>query len=297
MTRAQREARVTLLVELAHEIVDDAIATHQGNRRIVATALLYSGGNDSTVLAHMFRHRATTAIHANTGIGVEKTREFVRATCSAWGIPLIERHPPVGGSYRDLVLSHGFPGPGQHFKMYQRLKERCLEQAKAELISNPYRERVVFLAGRRRAESSRRAAVPMHERNRSTIWASPLVLWTAPDMTTYRLMSGDVPTNEVSDLIHMSGECLCGSFAQKDELDEVGGWFPDVRVQIEALEAEIAEREDIPPMRRRWGWGAYRGDAEALMARSRSGPLCTSCEVRAHGGTIVVVPNAQGGSC
>jgi len=287
MTKWQREDRVRDLIRVSHRIVDAALINHFKGRRVAATCILFSGGNDSTTLAHLFKDRADVAIHANTGIGVEQTRAFVRATCAEWGLPLIEKSPPVGDTYRELVLDRGFPGPGQHFKMYQRLKERCLRQARADLVKNPRKERVLFLAGRRRTESVRRAAVPASGREGSTVWASPLVLWTKPDLNTYRLMCGDVPVNEVSDLIHMSGECLCGSFAEKDELEMIGMWFPQAREQIEALESEIADRGDIPEIRRKWGWGAYRADPAALKRRPKSGPLCTSCDARAHGGVVI----------
>lgn len=281
LTRPEREDRVRALVDLSHRIIDTAEENHFKKHRRAATCVLFSGGNDSTVLAHLFKERADYAVHANTGIGIEETRQFVRDTSAAWGLPLIEKHPPPGDTYRDLVLAHGFPGPGQHFKMYQRLKERCLRQVRRDLISNPYRERVMFLAGRRRTESARRSVVPASERVDSVVWCSPLVLWTKLDLNTYRLMQGDVPVNRVSDLIHMSGECLCGAFAEKGELEEVSSWFPAVGVDIEALEAEIAHREDIPEIRRKWGWGAYRNDVAALKARSKSGPMCSSCEGRA----------------
>lgn len=287
MTKADREARVRELIRLGHAIVDQAQVNHFKGRRLAATCILFSGGNDSTTLAHLFKGRADVAIHANTGIGVEETRQFVRRISAGWGLPLIEKSPPAGDTYRDLVLDRGFPGPGQHFKMYQRLKERALRQARSDLISNPRKERVLFLAGRRRTESARRAAIPASGRDGSTVWVSPLVLWTKMDLNTYRLMQGDVPVNQVSELIHMSGECLCGAFAEKDELEMVGMWYPHAREQIEALEAEIAHRLDIPEIRRKWGWGAYRSDVAALKARAKSGALCSSCASKASGGEVI----------
>jgi len=224
----------------------------------------------------MTRDTATHAAHANTTIGIERTRDFVRRTCEAWGLPLLERTPPrEEDHYGSLVRAYGFPGPGHHFKMYQRLKERSLEQIRRELISDPYQERIAFIAGRRRSESQRRFAVPASERRGSTVWVSPLIDWTKFDLTTYRLMMGDVPVNEVSDLIHMSGECCCGSFAKEGEREELGFWFPDLIAEIETLEREIAHRHDIPEHRRTWGWGARtRRDSDINSA----GALCSSCE-------------------
>ena len=305
MTRSQREDRVRLLVAYAHEQLRDTIRriSNEGYR-LVGIAVLYSGGNDSTVLAHLFRNVATHAIHANTGIGVEATRVFVRETCKAWGLPLIEHHPPV--SYEELVIERGFPGPAMHWKMFQRLKERALRLARKDLVLNPRQERVIFVAGRRRTESNRRAAIPEAERQGSIEWLSPLAFWTTLDLVTYRLMQdeeGDpVPTNETSAKIHMSGECLCGAFAKEGELDEIGYWYPEVRAEIEALEAKVLAAGNAPEWACRWGWGADKtaiqamrkaglSDAEiaANFARSQSGRLCSSCAAAPSGGEVVVV--------
>lgn len=272
LNRTERENRVRKLVEQSQSILDNAIEKHRGNRQIVAKCILYSGGNDSTVLAHMFREQATHAVHANTTIGIEQTRQFVRDTCAAWGLPLMERVAPT--SYRELVLERGFPGPAMHYKMYQRLKERCLDQIRRELVENGFKQRIVFIAGRRRQESDRRKDIPLDERKASVIWASPLAMWTKLDMSTYRLMNREtdpVPVNEVSDLIHMSGECLCGAFAHRDELEELRDWFPDVAAEIDQLAKDVTAA-GIPAPFNTWGHGEG--------APSIVGAMCSSCEVR-----------------
>ena len=287
LSRREREARVTRLISESYSILDRAIEEHvpADKRTVAGIVILFSGGNDSTVLAHLFKGVATHAAHANTTIGIEKTREFVRNTCEEWGLPLLERtSKSERDSYRNLVLDQGFPGPGHHFKMFQRLKERVIEQIQRELVTNPRKERVLFLAGRRRDESQRRANIPEMERTGSRVYVSPLVNWTKLDLATYRLMMREtdpVPVNEVSDLIHMSGECLCGSFASAGERDEVGYWFPEVFEEIAALEVLIADRDDIPEYRKTWGWGA---DPETLRAsRTKPSPvglMCSSCDDR-----------------
>lgn len=277
--REERLARMHELLAESHALLDwgvESMVVGEG-KRLAGVAILYSGGNDSTCLAHMFRGRADVAVHANTTIGIEETRAFVRETCASWGLELREYFPPEGSSYRDLVLDQGFPGPGMHWKMYQRLKERCLRQARKQIVSDPRRERVVFLAGRRRTESARRANVPELNREGSVVWVSPLVNWTKTDLFTYRDWAGDVPRNRVSDLIHMSGECLCGAFAHKDELAEVEMFFPEVAAEIRSLEDEV-RAAGHPEKKCRWGWGA----TEKLTPEDlRSGPLCSSCEYRA----------------
>lgn len=284
MTRSEREARLRALIIEANTIFDRTISEHvyADGRDLAATVILFSGGNDSTVLAHMFRHRATHAGHANTGVGIEATRQFVRDTCKAWDLPLIEeRAKSPKDHYRTLVLERGFPGPAMHWKMYQRLKERALRQIKGILLQNPRKQRVVFIGGRRRDESARRAAIPENGRTGAIVWISPLIHWTKPDLNTYRLTQGDVPVNEVSDLIHMSGECLCGSFASPGERDELDYWFADDMQFIRDLEAEIRGRSDVPVYRQTWGWGAIPELAAQApkreLLRPKAGGICGGC--------------------
>lgn len=271
LTGLERRIRVGRLIEQAHEILTDAVTVHAEGHTITGHLILFSGGNDSTVLAHLMRNRADAAVHANTGIGIEQSRQFVRDVCRGWNLELIEEHTPE--RYEDLVIEHGFPGPAHHMKMFQRLKDRPLMQVRGRYVSNGYRERVVFIAGRRRAESTRRKNIPIHERRDAVIWASPLVMWTKFDMNTYRLMqaeAGDpVPVNEVSDLIHMSGECLCGAYAKPGELEELRVWFPDVVQTIESLEARVRAAGIRAPFDR-WGHGVGKP--------SGSGPLCDGCD-------------------
>jgi len=273
LTCEQRDVRVSNLVKQAHKIVDRAWELADGRMR-AAWCILYSGGNDSTILAHMMRHRADYAVHANTTIGIEATRQFVRDTCRVWGLELIERTAPQ--SYRDLVLERGFPGPAMHFKMYQRLKERALDQVRSELVTNSRRQRVLFIAGRRRAESKRRTNIPLWETDGSAIWASPLAMWTKEDMGVYRAIAardGDpVPFNSVSDALGMSGECLCGAFAQDGELDRIRLWYPDTAAEIEQLEADVKAAGIKEPFCR-WGHGQGK-------PTEKTGPLCTSCNLQ-----------------
>lgn len=287
LTRPEREHRVEALIAESHELLASAIDTHvtsQG-KALAAVVGLFSGGNDSTTLTHLFRHDLTHAAHANTTVGIEATRDYVRNTCEEWGLPLIERMAPrMDDRYRALVLDQGFPGPGHHYKMFQRLKERAIRQIAKELVGNPYRARVVLVAGRRRTESKRRANVPELERIGSQVWVSPLVNWTALDMNTYRLMAGDVPRNQVSDLIHMSGECLCGSFASPGEREELELWFYDSLAEIRELEELLKPRTDIPDYRKTWGWGAIPELAKQAPKRARkpskTGVMCAACDRR-----------------
>ena len=267
--------RLDWCINDATRILETALEVHLDGRTLVAKAVLFSGGNDSSTLVDLMVRMgvATHAIHANTTIGIEATRQFVRDRCAALGLPLLEEVPPQ--TYAELVLEQGFPGPAMHFKMYQRLKERCLRQARRRLGTNPRKERVLYIAGRRRAESARRSDVPEHERVDSTIWASPLANWGKADLEEYRRVFG-LPRNPVADELGMSGECLCGAFAEPGELDRIRHHHPEVADEIEMLEVQLLAAGTVPEERCMWGWGAYRGDE----APSQTGPLCSSCDFR-----------------
>lgn len=261
----------------SHAMLDALEAEiRDGGREVAGIVALFSGGNDSTVLTHLFRNRVTHAGHCNTGIGVEQTREFMRARCRDWGIPLLEFSPDEKDSFRTIVIDQGFPGPAHHWKMYQRLKERSLRKIRRHLITNGRRQRVVFLAGRRRDESARRANVPERDTDGAIEWLSPLVDWTNDDMALYREVF-QLPRNEVSDMLHMSGECLCGAFAKPDEIAEIAFFFPEVAQQILNLEAEVRDAGH-EEKRCTWGWGGY--DKYGKEVPSGSGMLCSSCDAR-----------------
>lgn len=255
-----RVARMHRLLEVSGRLVERACeiaATDSGPREVAAVAALLSGGNDSTTMAYAMRPYLTHLVFGDTGTGLQVTKDFVRQVAADLGLPLLYvRAPRPEDSYAALVRERGFPGPGMHAKMYQRLKERAFREARRRLVADGRKQRAVFVAGRRRTESKRRANVPEMERESSAMFVSPMVLWTKPDLNTYRKIHA-VPVNPVYDMLHLSGECLCGSFAQEGERDWTFRCFPDdpAILELRALEAELADRGDIPAERKIWGCG------------------------------------------
>lgn len=284
LTQPERVQRVHRLTAMAQHRYAEAIDS-LGARRVAGVCALVSGGNDSYTVAHLVREFATHIVHANTGTGIEATREHVRATATAWGLPLLEVHPKPGQGYWDLVRGTvmarsretgelvktwpgGFPGSAAHALTFQRLKERGLEQVPHLLgISGSRTESVVFVAGRRRPESKRRATVPHYERKNTILWSSPMAVWHKADLRAYRLLHPDVPVNPVAQRLGMSGECGCLANAVADERTR---WFTEFAddpfvLAVQAVESELADRTDIPEHRKRWGWA---GDPEAQDAEA-----------------------------
>jgi 3'-phosphoadenosine 5'-phosphosulfate sulfotransferase (PAPS reductase)/FAD synthetase len=288
LTRSQREKRVERLIEMAWVRFHEACNVLGQGKEIVAVCGLFSGGKDSSTITHLFRPALTHLVHANTETGIEDTREFVRRVAAEWDLPLIEERPAPGEGYWDMVYGTirtkdgerqpypgGFPGPSKHDVMYQRLKERALERAKRRLgVHNSRTLRAVYIAGRRRAESKRREAIPHYETWGSVIWSSPIAVWHKADLYAYRLMfAGEIPINPTADILGMSGECGCLANAHPGEVEMWRSSYPnDPFIQrVAKAEADLADRTDIPEHRKKWGWGATRLDNEP---RGEGGRLC-----------------------
>lgn len=274
------------LLASAEDVMRQAEEAAEG-RQIVKRLLMFSGGDDSTAVAHHFRRRADALVHINTGIGIPQTRQFVRDTATAWGLPLIEKSPPPGEGYRNLVMGtvrkrsnpaetirySGFPGPTAHGQMYQWLKHHQLDRIRQEIITDPRRQRLLLVTGLRRQESERRRARPPVDLDGSLIWASPMIYWSKMDLNEYRRRNPDCPRNEVAAHLHRSGECLCGAFMNPEDLDEIGFFYPEVAAEIRALEAEAAAAGIARCV---WAEGSKRRDRPA----APGGPLCTSCNIQ-----------------
>lgn len=307
---------------VAREDPDELIARARGEHRPVAVWCLFSGGNDSTVLAHRCRAHYQGLAFIDTGTAVPGVLEFVSEYADWLGKPL--RVLSAGDAYRQMVvgdlvwwarfiaahdqepglsieafiardtrlygrasggwlgqLPHGFPGPGAHGRAYNRLKERQLMRLLRESkTGHPRSARVLFLSGIRRAESRRRSKREAINRlpGKAAVFAAPLIDWTGQEMRRYR-REHQLPESPAAALLHRSGECNCGAFANADaERGMLRALYPEFFAGIEALERE-AQAAGV-----RWcRWGGYdvHGRRAGQVTR-RAGLLCESCEARQH---------------
>lgn len=239
----------------------------------VATFGLFSGGDDSLTACHIAaKHPSFTAmVHINTGIGIEKTRIFVRETCRKYGWPLREYFAKdYGQDYREICIKYGFPGPAQHFRMYARLKERALRVAIREAKKNR-KDRVLLVTGVRASESERRmGTVGVCERRGAAVWLNPIYDWKKGDCLEY-IADHKIERNPVAVLIHKSGECLCGAFAKPDELREIEYWFPETAREIHDIEAAVRAAGQ-----RACKWGVR--PPKLGPAPKGAMPMCHGCE-------------------
>ena len=219
------------------DLLNSAVERHKA----AGVWALFSGGDDSLSMtlvaskAEAFRG----CVHIDTGIGIPETQAFVRETCQREGWPLlVYRALDYGQDYDALAVKYGFPGPAAHFRMYIRLKERALDAFIREHKRHRL-DRLILSTGARSQESKRRMGhVEPERRDGVKVWVNPLHSWRKFECHDYIAASG-VPRNPVVELLHMSGECLCGSFAKPEELDEIATWYPATAERIRALEIQV----------------------------------------------------------
>lgn len=173
----------------------------------------------------------------------------------------------------------GFPGPGQHGKAYSRLKERRIEEVLRETkAGHPRTSKVLFLSGARQAESKRRAKREPLSGRRAAKFCSPLIDWTAGQMADYRGRF-DLPQSDVAALLHRSGECNCGAFAQaEEERAMMRAFWP--KWWAEGIEALEVEAEALGIRWCRWGGFDLAGNRATGSSRAKAGLLCASCPTR-----------------
>jgi len=274
----------------ASDIMERAIATHTPS----AIIGLFSGGHDSYTVTHFvaenFPNYLATVAHIDTGIGIPETQQFVIDRCNAHDWPLkiyraVEntnaKGEPDPQVFDDLVLKWGFPGPYGHGMMYFRLKDRAIQR-----ITREYGEPIMLISGCRKEESSRRMGNTAEIQDRGKqVWVAPFTYMTGSDCAAYMSLH-ELPKNEVKEKLCMSGECLCGAFAKKNELKEIEFWYPEVGKRIRDLEIKVREAgfpwgwEETPPpwwSARKKAAKAGQTDAFEAEANAEIEMLCQSC--------------------
>lgn len=264
--------------EDANELVERAYDEHKPRK----VFCLFSGGNDSTVLLHWANRKILThrplidgAVHIDTGTALPGVREFVEKFCADLRIPLLVYE--AGDAFERLVLERsgnqerpfGFPGPGQHPRAYQRIKERQVRKLAADHKKTVH-DRIMLVTGVRRQESQRRMGLSQPiNRVGSQVWVNPLIDWTDREMRDYRA-KWNVPQSDVAALMHRSGECNCGAFAAPGERQDIATFYPEFDAWLTDLErrAELAGAQNCK-------WGS-RPDEPAEPA----GPMCSDCQLR-----------------
>lgn len=185
--------------------------------------------------------------------------------------------------YDAIVLKHGFPGPFAHGAMYSKLKERSIRRFKRDAGASSHTP-IMFVSGARQDESRRRARANYTAyKSGSEVWVSVIYKWLKQDCSACRVYA-KIPINPVTEKLGMSGECLCGAFVKRGELDRIHQHYPQVGMRILNLERRV-KAAGFP-----WGWEDERPPSWWLESKKgqqflfemgdpaiHKMPLCQSC--------------------
>ena len=246
--------------------------------------LMVSGGHDSVTNAHKSARvlkqmrKPFLVYHGDTTIGIPETQEYVSKICDLYDWSLEIRRPPNEEDWYDnIVAKHGFPGPTRqsHQFMYRRLKERALRHfVTHELKKTAHaRENVLLLSGVRQDESIIRMGYDhVMSKDGSRCWVNPIFYWTEDDCKAYMEKHG-IPKNPVKERICISGECLCGAFAKREEFMEIKHAYPSVYKRLCDLQ-KIAEQNGHP-----WDWASGPIEWEKNNPKGQMNMfMCVGCE-------------------
>lgn len=272
-----------MMIDETKSIIDEAIKKY----RPIQVILMLSGGHDSVTNAHISARILDEmdvdflVYHGDTTIGIPDTQKYVIGICAHYGWDLKIRTPPNKKDwYENLVARFGFPGPTRfaHQIMYRSLKERALKKfITHEIKSSPrLRQNVLLLTGVRKQESRIRMGYQQTTtKEDSRVWCNPIFNWSDEDCRAY-MRFNEIPLNPVKEKMCISGECLCGAFAGREEWAELKFNYPEVAAKIEALH-EKAKQNGFP-----WAWSS--GPTEWRNQQKQKAQLnmfmCAGCESR-----------------
>lgn len=263
---------------------------HRGALRNVVrpgrVCALFSGGHDSLCATHVASQHPSfdgKVHHINTRIGAKRTRQFVEDVCKEFGWELVVHASNF--SYEKFVQRLGFPGPGAHQWVYNKIKDRPVSEMAKGCPT-------VLLTGCRSQESVRRMGhvepVKVGETSKKTgkvskknrIWTAPCHDWSSDEQQSY-MAEHDLPRNPVKLAMGMSGECFCGAFAAPGEIERIKAHVPDVAEEIARL-TEVAKAAGTHSE-----WGTRPKGQRKGLVMAETGPLCSSCDIRASNAGIV----------
>ena len=260
------------------EILEQAHLDNKPARPIAR--VLFSGGNDSRVLAHVvkpwFAERGIELRLAavDTELSVEGWRESVQDYADLIGLEVDFWKGEGRGYYTKFVQSNGFPGNVKHGQVQTRLKGRAFE-AMVRQEQAIQRGRVWLLSGIRKSESARREKLTSpYSRRGNGVFMNPLFYWPNHAIVDY-LIDNNLPESPFK-----QGDCKCGATVHPDmvghEWESMGD---ELRDYLSSL------NNPMP-----WGWACYDKAARGVMKQMEAGasqlfddgsiasfPVCVNC--------------------
>jgi 3'-phosphoadenosine 5'-phosphosulfate sulfotransferase (PAPS reductase)/FAD synthetase len=271
-------------IEQSAEIVRKAVEQYQP----YAVIAMFSGGNDSLTalrVAQAAGIKIDALAHIHTGTGVIETTQFVRSFAEREGLRYLEWS--AGSKWEDRARERGFPGVGTdaHGIIYRILKATGIRALTSQHIRQGRRNRrILLLNGVRKDESTNRkrqysgSYYDADPGAPSNIWVNHIWEWTKADCRGYIRETLTKP-NPVTELVHRSAECMCGTMQSDEDRRLVSFFFPGWGKWLNRLEREVFTLHG-------WGWGVpmpewvkQRKNGQLGMGDDFFMPMCRQCEL------------------
>ena len=242
--------RIQSREQLHHKSTDEVI--HELVKRFKRTkfVVLYSGGKDSSMVAHLLHKKGMLdhLLTIDTGIAVGELWDFVKDETKRQGWSHVVRKSKY--NFDDWVYRHGHPAHGAHRRVMGMLK---YDTMRTYMLHELDTDNSVYMSGvRGETESVQRGqnyAYPIDNDGRMFM-GRPIFYKTDSDVINY-CVKNDIRISPAYEKIHLSGDCLCGSYNDLLERYEISQHYP--REYAEILRREKMARES-PYLGARINW-------------------------------------------
>lgn len=224
---------------------------------------LFSGGKDSLVACHVMQDELDGVLYCKTGIGLDENFNYVKDITQKLGWKLNILEPRKDQTYEMFVKKFGFPGFGIHSAIMGFLKYmpmRRFHRAHEQELES-------YISGVRRKESKRRMRTVKSKINimERIKFEAVLFDWSTKDVWDY-IKKHELELCPVYETMHMSGDCMCGSFSQSGEAELLATFHSYMAKRIEALEQKYGGR-----------WGNQSSMTGALKQGKIDNYICQEC--------------------
>ena len=214
----------------------------------------YSGGKDSGITldlcAKQYPNQFKGVVFVNTGIATNQTIDFVTSFCKEKKYPLFMLRPEnvkrkkqdgLIYSYENLVLKWGFPTVTGHNITMRWLKYFPMRQFITDRIEMG--EKPCLISGIRKKESQRRfnnknSSATAINQDGKLIFVKPLYFKDNNWVMKY-FIENNIRRSPVYQTLHISGDCLCGAFAKREEAKLLQMFHPEVFNKIKHIEEKL----------------------------------------------------------
>ena len=242
-----------------HEIIKEAI-----DQNYTDFYVAYSGGKDSGIvldfISKEYPQNFKGVIYVDTGIATNMTLKFVKNYCKDHNYKLNLLHsydvkrkkeskygkPGDPFTFENLVLNYGFPKASGHNITMAWLKYYPIRQFIQKKIKD--NEKPAIISGVRKKESKRRSKRKSYSNHINhdgyMTFVCPL-FYKSNNWVSEYYIKNNIKRSPVYKTLHISGDCLCGCFAKKEELKLLEMFHPEVFAEIKRLEKLIKEKGSL----------------------------------------------------